>query len=651
MAVKEGQVGGLMDSYNLINGEHATQNGMLNLEIAKKEWGFRGPIVSDWLATYHAVAAANNGLDLEMPFGIFMNANRLLPAIQAGTVQEATIDDKVRRLLRNDVRFGWLDRPQLDASVSRFNEPGRTVALRSATEAMVLLKNEGHLLPLTPKPGLRIALIGPDAYPTIPVAGGSAGVKPYEAISFLDGISRKFGVAGTVLYDRGIPSPKELAQKTHFTTTRDGTTRGLVMETYADESLSGRPASTEIVLHLNEEPTTTVESLGEMSFSDPEALLHQVGLVHSFRRWTGYYHVDKEGMYGAFVVATGEQLRFRLLIDDKVFIDCWTLRTSAAPQIRLPLAPGEHKVTFEYAAHGLNIGNVIRVGIFPLNTVVSEAAKTLASLADVVVLSVGYDAELEGEGADRTFDLPIGQDELIEQIEAVNPRAIVLLTSGGNVDMSRWADKTSALIETWYPGQEGGTAIANLLSGSSDFSGRLSVSFEKRWEDNPVHDSYYPTDNSSVVHYRAGVFVGYRGYQMKGVAARFPFGFGLSYTSFLYSNLKIEPTTDGYDVSATIRNAGKVSGADVAQLYIGENSSALRRPKRELKGFERIELGPGESRRVSFHLGARSFQAFDVDLHRWVAPVDDYSVELGRSSEDIVLRRRLHLTRELISQP
>ena len=184
-AVKEAHVGAIMDSYNLINGEHATQNARLNNEIAKKEWGFEGIVMSDWDATYDGVAAANGGLDLEMPSGKFMNRATLLPAVKAGKVSEATIDDKVRRILRTAIRFGWLDREQTDLSVPLYNEKGGEVALEAARSGMVLLKNDRNLLPLDKTKIKSIAVIGPDAYPAPVVGGGSAGVRPVTAVSYL----------------------------------------------------------------------------------------------------------------------------------------------------------------------------------------------------------------------------------------------------------------------------------------------------------------------------------------------------------------------------------------------------------------------------------------------------------------------------------
>src|SRR6202048_1881570 len=210
-AVKEAQVGAIMDSYNLINGAHLTQNGYLNTDVAKNEWSFRGIIMSDWTSTYDGIAAANGGLDLEMPAGLFMNRQTLLPAIQQGKVTIATIDDKLRRILRTAIRFGWLDREQTDLSLPRYQQPGRSVALAAARESQVLLKNEGGLLPLNKGRIRSIAVIGPDAYPAVPVGGGSARVEPFVATSILEGISNYLGGTVPVYYARGLPSLGEMA--------------------------------------------------------------------------------------------------------------------------------------------------------------------------------------------------------------------------------------------------------------------------------------------------------------------------------------------------------------------------------------------------------------------------------------------------------
>src|SRR5277367_6834981 len=204
-AVKTAHVGAIMDSYNLTNGQHMTQNGYLNNEVMKKEWGFQGLLMSDWDATYDAVAAANGGLDLEMPSGKFMNRANLLPAVKSGKVSEATIDDKIRRILRTAIQFGWLDRDQTDLAIPRLNPEGRQVTLEAARAGMVLLKNDGNLLPLEKGKLHSIAVIGPDAYPAQPGGGGSAEAKPFTPVSYLEGIVSELGASAKVYYARGLP--------------------------------------------------------------------------------------------------------------------------------------------------------------------------------------------------------------------------------------------------------------------------------------------------------------------------------------------------------------------------------------------------------------------------------------------------------------
>src|SRR5271157_227439 len=243
-AVKEAHVGAMMDSYNLTNGVHMTQNGDLNTEVAKKEWGFEGVMMSDWASKYDGVAAANGGLDLEMPAGDHMNRATLLPAIRSGKVTEATIDDKVRRILRVAARFGWLDRDQTDLSIPRWNPEGDDVALETARSSMVLLKNDGNLLPLDKRHVKSITILGPDAYPAPPVGGGSAEARPFAAVSYLEGLVRYLGPETKVYYAPGLPSFDEMAKATKFTTAAEGGAPGLKAEFFSKKSLSGAPVET-----------------------------------------------------------------------------------------------------------------------------------------------------------------------------------------------------------------------------------------------------------------------------------------------------------------------------------------------------------------------------------------------------------------------
>jgi beta-glucosidase len=291
----------------------------------------------------------------------------------------------------------------------------------------------------------------------------------------------------------------------------------------------------------------------------------------------------------------------------------------------------------------------MQFGIVRHGSVVSEEAKKLAAKADVVVVAAGFDPETESEGADRTFNLPPAQDELIEAMAAANKNTIVVITSGGNVDMNGWLDRVPALIETWYPGQEGGTALAQVLFGDVNPSGRLPVTFERRWEDNPTSDSYYPAPGTNKVVYKEGVFVGYRGYEKNGTKPQFPFGYGLSYTSFSYGKLSItQGITKGgsheswwAEVSFDVTNTGKRAGAEVAQVYVGDTQSRVPRPAKELRGFAKIELKPSETKRVKVMLNQRALSYYDVNAKQWRAEPGDYEVLVGHASDQIELRGKL----------
>jgi beta-glucosidase len=272
----------------------------------------------------------------------------------------------------------------------------------------------------------------------------------------------------------------------------------------------------------------------------------------------------------------------------------------------------------------------------------------------MVVVASGFDPDTESEGADRTFRLPPGQDELIQEMSAANKNTIVVMTSGGSADMNTWIDRVPALVQAWYPGQEGGTALAEVLFGDVNPSGRLPITFERRWEDNPVHDSYYPDAGTKRVVYKEGVFVGYRGYEHNGTKPLFPFGSGLSYTTFQYSNLSIKPfpavaskkgfSGAHYEVSFDVKNTGTRDGADVAQVYVGDTQPKVPRPTKELKGFEKVSLRPGETKKVLVVLDTRAVSYYDVNAKQWRANPGVFDVLVGRSSEQIELRGKLTVT-------
>ncbi|MGB6545318.1 MAG: glycoside hydrolase family 3 C-terminal domain-containing protein [Candidatus Acidiferrales bacterium] len=631
-AVKEAHVGAVMDSYNLTDGAHMTQNTMLDTDILKKEWGFQGVLMSDWDATYDGVAAANAGLDLEMPSGKFMTRQTLEPAIQQGQVSEATIDDKVRRILRDAVRFSWLDRDQLDSSIPRYNQQGREVALQAAREAMVLLKNDGGVLPLDKTAIHSIAIIGPDAYPAVPDGGGSAHVEPFHAISFLEGIGNYLGPATKVYSARGVPTVSELADATQFSTTPNGSEAGLRAEYFPSAEPAGTPAVARVDAHVN--------------FGSDSSM--QLPANASSTRWTGYYAPASAGSYDVIVQSTGEDGGFyRLYADDKLVLDHWKISPAMIDYATLDLTTAPHKIVLEQRGRPYWHGLLLRMGIVARANYVDAEARKLAAQADVVVVAAGFDSESESEGSDRTFGLPPGQDDLIKAMTAANKNTIVVVTSGGGVDMRAWIDKVPALIEAWYPGQEGGTALAEILFGDVDPSGRLPVTFDRSWEESPVHDSYYPGDGSTLVKYSEGVFNGYRGYDRAGRKPLFPFGYGLSYTTFSFSHVAITPSTSsdgGCEVSFDVTNTGAREGSEVAEVYVGDTHASVPRPPKQLEGFTKVNLKPKETRRVTVSLNRRSLSYYDVTGKTWRADPGKFQILVGSSAEQIDLRGTLTLT-------
>src|SRR5215469_6003323 len=623
-SIREAKVGALMDAYNLVNGSFMTQNARLNTQIAKKEWGFGGIIMSDWGATHDGIAAANGGLDLEMPNALFMNAATLLPAMKNGTVSEATIDDKVRRILRTTMEFGFFDRDQTDPSIPLYNEAARSLALEAAREGMVLLKNENHLLPFDRKKTKTIAVLGPNAYPAVVGGGGSSLTQPFNSVSFLEGISNLAGPETRVLYQTDSVPLDSVVNHTDFVTAPGGAP-GLKGEYFDNEDFHGQPAVVRVDQHID-------FHWGAGSYRDggPED--------HFAARWSGDFIPAAEGDYRFYTSADDG---VRLFINDRMVIDDWRRHAETLNTYVQHLEAGKpYKVRLEYFE---NVGTAtVRFGVASTSLVLSEETRKLAASADGVVLCMGFDSNSESEGEDRTFGLPAGQDNYIRQIASLNKNVVVVLSAGGSVDMSRWIDQVPAILHAWYPGQEGGTALAQLLFGDFSPSGKLPATFERRWEDNPTFRSYYPQHGDKHVAYTEGIFVGYRGYKKAGVRPLFPFGFGLSYTAFSYSGLQLTPVPPGSEALVTvtfqIKNTRPREAAEVAQVYVGDSHASVPRPSKELKGFAKVFLRPGEQKEVTILLDRRAFSYYDVANHGWRAQPGDFAILIGSSSADIRLQ-------------
>jgi len=623
-AVKEARVGAMMTSYNRVNGQYMTQNSALTVDVLRGEWGFDGLLMSDWGATHDGLAAARSGLDLEMPTAVHMTPEKMLPMVRDGRLPESLIDEKVGRILRTALRFGWLDRSQSDLSLSRYNEEGCRMALDAAREGMVLLKNEGALLPLDRGRIKTLAIVGPNAATAVPTGGGSARVRPFGASSFLQSLKEFLGPNTQMLYARGLPSLDEAVASTKYTLDGNPEHAGLRAEYFSNRELKGPPmlSRTETSLHRG---SATEAPQGSRS-----------------ARWTGW--IRAEGPSELFVKAPGYDSGFyRMFLDGRLVLDNWRHALALVNGVPVPDDGKPHRIVLERWDRGSSLNPEFCVGL--MSTRVDPQARAIAAKADAVLVAAGFDPDSESEGSDRTFALPLGQNGLIQEMASINPRTIVAMTSGGGVDMQPWLDRIPALVQVWYPGQEGGTALAELLFGKINPSGRLPISFERRWEDNPVRDSYYPQGEGHRVEYKAGIFVGYRGYQKRGVKPLFPFGYGLSYTTFQYGNLTVDPRGFTCEVSFDVTNTGSREGAEVAQVYIGGPKDGVPRPDRELKGFAKVMLAPGETRRVRVSLDQRSFSRFDTQAHRWQADPGLYSVMVGRSSEAIELSAGVQLPR------
>lgn len=627
MAVKDAHVGAVMGSYNLVNGDYLTENRAISHDILKQDWGFDGIFMSDWEATHDGVKAFDAGLDLEMPAAEAMTPATLLPLLRDGQLSTAALDDKVRRILRTAVRFDFLDRPQKDLSLPLDSRRNDAIALDSARESLVLLKNDRHVLPFD-RTVKTIAVIGPNAYPAVASAGGSSHVESFDPVSLLTGLTHAAGDRIKVLYARGLPTPMEVFKQSKFSTV-DGQP-GLQREEFANGDFKGSAD-----LHARDAQVDQWKSeLWTPSAKDRRSI-----------RWSGRFVPDHDGKY--------------LFLTAAASLDTYTLYLDGKPLIAQPRREGQAPL---YATVALKAGKPVEVrldyrpdvsysrmglGVIALDKLISADAKAIAAKADAAVVAVGYDGTSESEAFDRTFALPWGQEALIEAVAEANPKTVVTVTSGGAYATDSWLGKVPALLQNWYPGQEGGRAIAEVLLGERSPEGKLPISFERRWSDNPVHDFYdapaHPAGTNPQVSYGEGVFVGYRGYLSHPDRPQplFPFGYGLSYSRFTFSHLDVAPamTTRGgtVTVSFDVANTGERDAAEVAQVYVSEPNPRVPRPERELKAFRKVRLAPGQSTRVSLKLDRRAFAWYDVASHGWTVDPSRFVIRVGDASNNTPL--------------
>ncbi|MFW5789003.1 MAG: beta-glucosidase H [Spirochaetota bacterium] len=629
IAVQDAGASGIMTSYNRVNGVYASENAYLVQGILKDEWGFDGIVMSDAVSTHNPVPAVLAGLDLELPEGEAFNDANLLPAILDGRIHERHIDEKVRRLLRLAVCFGWFDRDQKDGSIEPSGEESRRTALDVAREAPVLLRNVDGFLPLRPERVQRIVVIGPSADPAVTGGGGSSYVRPATAVSILDGIRAVAEADGIeVVYAKGCdPFRHQHVQQNSRYFTADGR-EGITAEYFNDKQFRGEPVVTKIEPNLN-----------LIWMRDPPA--EGVSKDSFAARWTGVIRPEKDGEH-VFTIWGGDG-EFRVRVGDEDVFNTWGKGHSGALQRSLALEGGrEYEIVAEYRPTWRY--NWIRFGWEHVENMWPDhdRALDLAREADAVVFCAGHSRWTESENFDRTFEMPPVARRLLDEVLDASDRVAVVLTGSGNVEMASWIDRSRAVLHAWYPGQEGGTAIGEILLGKVSPSGKLPVTFEARLEDRSSHGSYHDVDGDKRVFYNDGVFSGYRYTDAYGPEPLFPFGFGLSYSSFEYADLELSETRIAaggrLTASFTIRNTGSMRAAESAQLYLVDVEASVPRPPKELKGYAKVDLDPGEERRLTIEVPERALMFFDSVTDRWLAEPGRFEVLVGASSRDIRLR-------------
>jgi beta-glucosidase len=636
-AVQEGGAWSVMAAYNRVNGAFASENGYLLDEVLKKRWGFRGLVMSDWGAVESTVPTLRNGLDLEMPTGVFLNPAEVKKALANGSVTQPQIDDKVRRILRAMASLGLLDRPVPDGGAS--DTPAhRKLARDAAREGVVLLKNERAVLPLDVSKLRSVAVIGPNAAVARLGGGGSARVVPPYSVSPLEGIKQRVGdrvrvehAPGVVALEDTTPVPAENLR------TPDGKSNGLQGEYFTNVELAGAPAVRRVDPQVDFRWATGSPAPGFPSdrFST---------------RWTGSLVATRGGRYSLSLSSNDGG---RLYLDDKLVVDLWADHATLTGAAVVELKAGEpRRLRVE---HYESIGHAdVRLGWRRIEEGTLRAAVEAAKRADVAVVFAGLSEATETEALDRPdLNLPEGQDELIDAVVRANPNTVVVLNSGGPILPRGWLEAVPALVQAFYLGQEGGNALAEILFGDASPSGKLPASFPKRWEDSHAYGRYPGRDG--VVSYDEGLLVGYRWFDAKKIEPLFPFGHGLSYTRFEYSGLKLTQgrSDDGGPVvwvEFEVANTGRRAGAEVAQVYVRDEESSLPRPLKELKGFSKVFLKAGEKKRLKLTLPASAFSFYDPARGGWVLEAGDFNVNVGASSRDTRLEGRVRLTRNLLTK-
>ncbi|WP_423066385.1 beta-glucosidase family protein [Devosia sp. CN2-171] len=623
-AVKDAGTWGIMSSYNRLNGTYTSENQWLLDQVLRNEWRYDGIVMSDWFGSHATAPTVNAGLDLEMPGPARDRGEKLVAAVEAGEVSRDTVRIRVLNILRLMERTGALDDRSAFEEKAEDRAEHRALIRRAGAEGAVLLKNADDILPLVAQG--TIAVIGPNARTAQIMGGGSAQLNPHYRVSPWDGLAAALGVE-RLRYAEG-------ALNNRF---EPAVTGSMAVDYFNNATLTGEPVFSE---RLNG---------GEVMWFYPPG--GKVDLTGFSARLGATFTPEHSGAHNVGVYAAGYA---RVLVDGVVIADAsaahWqpgrTYFEEGCDEVvgLVEMTAGRsYEVVVEFVSKPARVLGIsaLHVGIGrPLGDEAIADAVAVARDAETAIVFVGRNGEWDTEGSDLTsIALPGRQDELIRAVAAANPRTIVVLQTGGPIEMP-WLGEVAAVLEAWYPGQEAGNAIADVLTGAAGPGGRLPQTFPIKWADHPAQSQdreVYPGLDGKV-RYEEGVFIGYRHYERHGIAPLFPFGFGLGYTSFALDDLEVDASgfeADGaVTVSVTVENTGKRPGSEVVQLYISDPEASVPRPGRELKAFEKVFLGPGEKLRITLPLDARAFAFYRVEAKHWLVEPGTFVVRVAQNAAD-----------------
>ena len=627
MGVKAGSLS-VMSAYNQLNNVFCSSNEQILTNILKEEWNFPGYVVSDWGAAQDTIGNANGGLDCEMPGPARSWGENLVKAVNNGKVDEEVVDDKVRRILRVADFTGRLDDPTESPEQSNDLEEDRLLIRTAGSEGMVLLKND-QVLPFKKETLKKLAVIGPNALKGQYLGGGSASLNPHYVVHPLEGLKSAFGDSAEINYAKGCHTYKFLPGISSDLFKEND---GFKVEFYNGQDFEGSPIETKI---LKGNKFWAMGGFGLDIVAQSERPSLSV-------RFSGELQPEHSGEYNFEIFSIGPS---KLSINGENLIDNWSSQEPGDAFFGMGSAPKREKIKFEKGkTYSLEVEYkwegrfpAVQIGMQPPDQFdLMEEAINLAKEADAVVLIAGTNSDWETEGNDRAnLDLPSNQNELIETICKLNKNTVVVLNTGSPCEMP-WIDNVNAILQCWFPGQEFGNSLADILIGKVNPSGKLPTTFPKKLSDTPAYSTYPGKDLQ--MDYEEGLFIGYRWYDRESIEPLFPFGHGLSYTSFEYSNLRAIPPKGDSSVAAfevDITNTGDVAGKEVLQGYITVNKSQIERPQKELKKFEKISLESGETKKVKFELSEKDLSFWSTENNAWQVEPAEYLFSIGASATDI----------------